>query len=685
MPDQPRGLRPSNSTGKKGQIRGHKKLSFIDPFGEYLCSARKRMIFFVWNVHWAVDESMSSENGFQKTKTRVTIQYFFYQCNRHMEFDKDGYVCTTSQQVMQRFQILGAELPIDNNDANQPEYSRKHKVTVGKMDRLPTEVKSSILSHQLQAFRHSYRASVQQDLTPNNSPRNDLRGFSGIQWPEFVHHPITFLTLVIKRGIHDRMPVTHTICDHEGPRKSARIMPICYLGRTTIAQQYRSELAQRLSTVKKYCDGSVHVDEAWQNVKGAILAAFTAVCPTSPIRPQDHWMSSRSLSMVDARKAIPAGNGHTAYQIPQASCALIRTASFTTVFTANDLADEGEIGRGAFGFVNRMLHIPTGSVMAVKRMRSTLNESEQTKTLKDLDVVMHSSNCPFIVRFYGALFEEGDCWICMEMMATSLDKFYKFVYRYLLSRIPEGILAKIAVATIAALDYLKVELKVIHRAHDLKTYHKREIQLGCSDGISGELVDSIAKSHDVGCKPYMAPERIHPNLSANGYDIRSDVWSFGITMVELATGQFPYPAWNSVFEQLTCVLNGDPPCLPERLPSFSRLHLSGSTTTVSEVDTKMESGGLDDDSDFSSEFRDFVSQCLQKDVRSRPKYHTLMFVKLVDLIRGEIRIKSLPRCLTIVRSSATIDYQPPPDSSFLPERIRNGAKRIVSNVFTRHG
>ncbi|KAG5452666.1 Dual specificity mitogen-activated protein kinase kinase 4 [Clonorchis sinensis] len=297
-----------------------------------------------------------------------------------------------------------------------------------------------------------------------------------------------------------------------------------------------------------------------------------------------------------------------------------------SVFTANDLADEGEIGRGAFGFVNRMLHIPTGSVMAVKRMRSTLNESEQTKTLKDLDVVMHSSNCPFIVRFYGALFEEGDCWICMEMMATSLDKFYKFVYRYLLSRIPEGILAKIAVATIAALDYLKVELKVIHR--DVKPSNilidrKGNIKL-CDFGISGELVDSIAKSHDVGCKPYMAPERIHPNLSANGYDIRSDVWSFGITMVELATGQFPYPAWNSVFEQLTCVLNGDPPCLPERLPSFSRLHLSGSTTTVSEVDTKMESGGLDDDSDFSSEFRDFVSQCLQKDVRSRPKYHTLM-------------------------------------------------------------
>ena len=46
----------------------------------------------------------------------------------------------------------------------------------------------------------------------------------------------------------------------------------------------------------------------------------------------------------------------------------------------------------------------------------------------DLDVVMKSNDCPFIVKFYGALFKEGDCWICMQLMDTSLDKFYKFIY-----------------------------------------------------------------------------------------------------------------------------------------------------------------------------------------------------------------------------------------------------------------
>ncbi|KER26176.1 hypothetical protein T265_06527 [Opisthorchis viverrini] len=92
-----------------------------------------------------------------------------------------------------------------------------------------------------------------------------------------------------------------------GPRKSARNMPIHQLRRTSVAQQYRSEQGQQLFTVKQYCGGSEHADEAWQNVKGAMREAFSAACPTSPIRRQGHWMSSRSLSMTDARKATPAG------------------------------------------------------------------------------------------------------------------------------------------------------------------------------------------------------------------------------------------------------------------------------------------------------------------------------------------------------------------------------------------
>nr|XP_046224473.1 dual specificity mitogen-activated protein kinase kinase 4-like isoform X2 [Oncorhynchus gorbuscha] len=226
-------------------------------------------------------------------------------------------------------------------------------------------------------------------------------------------------------------------------------------------------------------------------------------------------------------------------------------------FTAEDLRDLGEIGRGAYGSVNQMQHKPSGQIMAVKRIRSTVDEKEQKQLLMDLDVVMRSSDCLYIVQFYGALFRE----------------------------------------TVKALNHLKENLKIIHR--DIKPSNilmdrNGNIKL-CDFGISGQLVDSIAKTRDAGCRPYMAPERIDPSASRQGYDVRSDVWSLGITLYELATGRFPYPKWNSVFDQLTQVVKGEPPQLCNS-----------------------------EDRQFSPKFINFVNLCLTKDESKRPKYKELL-------------------------------------------------------------
>lgn len=74
-----------------------------------------------------------------------------------------------------------------------------------------------------------------------------------------------------------------------------------------------------------------------------------------------------------------------------------------------------------------------------------MNSQEQKRLLMDLDISMRTSDCPYTVQFYGALFREGDVWICMEVMDKSLDKFYDIVYRNN-REIPESILGIITVA-----------------------------------------------------------------------------------------------------------------------------------------------------------------------------------------------------------------------------------------------
>ena len=109
----------------------------------------------------------------------------------------------------------------------------------------------------------------------------------------------------------------------------------------------------------------------------------------------------------------------------------------------------------------------------------------------------------------------------------------------------------------------------------------------CTASYLGRLVDSKAKTRSAGCAAYMAPERIdppHPSKPDYHYDIRADVWSLGITLVEMATGHFPYKDCKTDFEVLTKVLQDDPPFLPRN-------------------------GG------FSHEFQCFVRDCLLKNYK----------------------------------------------------------------------
>ncbi|XP_052868673.1 dual specificity mitogen-activated protein kinase kinase hemipterous-like [Anopheles cruzii] len=255
----------------------------------------------------------------------------------------------------------------------------------------------------------------------------------------------------------------------------------------------------------------------------------------------------------------------------------------------SELEDLGELGNGTSGHVVKMRHNPSGAIIAVKQMRRTGNDEENKRIIMDLDVVLKSENCKYIVKCLGCFISDADVWICMELMTTCFDKLQKKSSK----PVPEEILGKVTVATVRALAYLKDNHRVIHR--DVKPSNiliddRGNIKL-CDFGISGRLVDSNARTRSAGCAAYMAPERIDPSNTV--YDIRADVWSLGITLVELATGVFPYRGCVNDFEVLTQVLTSNPPRLPE-------------------------------DQHFSVEFRDFVQRCLQKDYLARPKYPDLL-------------------------------------------------------------
>ncbi|OQR68346.1 dual specificity mitogen-activated protein kinase kinase 6-like, partial [Tropilaelaps mercedesae] len=286
---------------------------------------------------------------------------------------------------------------------------------------------------------------------------------------------------------------------------------------------------------------------------------------------------------------------------------------------ADELESVQELGRGAYGVVEQMRHRPSGTDMAVKRITYAFDEAEKRGALMDLSVNMKARS-PYTVHFYGAFFRDGDIWICMEVMDTSLDKFYRGAFKHLES-IPETVLGRIAFSIVAALDYLKSTLNIMHR--DVKPSNVLINRQGavklCDFGISGQMVDSVAKTN-LGCKPYMPPERIQAESGAR-YDVRSDVWSFGITMVELSTGRFPYTATKNVFEQLKEVVQSDPPSLPK--------------------------------GQFSPQYEDFIGLCLQKDRDLRPRYPALLDTDFIKANKDNDISEFAEKVITLMGAAAT--------------------------------
>jgi mitogen-activated protein kinase kinase len=197
-----------------------------------------------------------------------------------------------------------------------------------------------------------------------------------------------------------------------------------------------------------------------------------------------------------------------------------------------DLKDLQELGQGNGGSVKKVEHVPTGTIMAKKIVLIDAKPAVRKQILRELHI-MHDCHSKYIISFWGAFLADPNICICMEFMDKgSLDGIYKKI-----GPIDIEIVGKVALAVLEGLTYLYDVHRIIHR--DIKPSNilfnsRGEIKI-CDFGVSGELINSIADTF-VGTSTYMSPERIQ----GAQYTVKSDVWSLGISLIELALGRFPF-------------------------------------------------------------------------------------------------------------------------------------------------
>ena len=156
--------------------------------------------------------------------------------------------------------------------------------------------------------------------------------------------------------------------------------------------------------------------------------------------------------------------------------------------------------------------------------------------------------------------------------------------------IPERFIARLALAIVEGLSFMKTQMNLIHRdvkPSNILLNRRGDIKL-CDYGIAGHLTNSVAKTVDAGCRPYMPPERIDGEAK-NLYGVQADVWSIGIALVsaphglcttktrarlqiEIAMGAHPYDRWKTPFEQLKQVVAEPPPTIDPAKGYSSELH-----------------------------------------------------------------------------------------------------------------